>query len=32
MIKEWQNRGVIRQVSPKSSWEQASWGEKEREK
>ena len=28
MIKEWQNRGVMGQVSPKSSWKQASWEER----
>ena len=31
MMKEWQSRGVIRQVFPKSSWEQDSWGEREGE-
>lgn len=30
MIKKWQSRGMIGQVSSKSSWKQASWGEKGR--
>ena len=29
MMKGWQNRGVIGQVSPKSSWEQTNYEERE---
>ena len=29
MIKEWQSRRVMGQASPKSSWRQANWGDKE---
>lgn len=25
MIKMWQNRGIMEQVSPNSNWEQANW-------
>ena len=28
-MKEWQSRGVMGQASPKSSWKQASCGDKE---
>ena len=31
MMKEWRNRGMMGQVSPKSSWERTSWGEREGE-
>ena len=28
MIKEWQNKGGMGQVSPKSNWKYANWGER----
>ena len=29
MVKGWQSREMIGQVSPESSWKQANWGESE---